>query len=73
MKYLVLFAFIAIITSLVTALFFMMKKSTDGKTRGQKMALALAVRVGISILLFASILIAWKLGFINPTGIPDGR
>ncbi len=73
MKYLVLFAFIAIITSLATALFFMMKKSTDGKSRGQKMALALAMRVGISLLLFISILIAWKLGYIHPTGIPDGR
>lgn len=73
MKYLVLFAFIAIIASLATALFFMMKKSSDGKSRGQKMALALAMRVGISILLFASILIAWKLGYIHPTGIPDGR
>ncbi len=73
MKYLVLFAFIAIISSLATALFFMMKRSTDAKSRGQKMALALAMRVGISILLFASILIAWKLGYINPTGIPDGR
>lgn len=72
MKYLVLFAFIAIIASLATALFFMMKKGSDGKTRGQKMALALAMRVGISILLFASILIAWKLGYIHPTGIPDG-
>lgn len=73
MKYLVLFAFIAIVTSLATALFFMMKKSTDGKSRGQKMALALAMRVGISVLLFACILVAWKLGYIHPTGIPQGR
>lgn len=73
MKYLVLFAFVAIIASLATALFFMMKKSADGKSRGQKMALALAMRVGISVLLFASILVAWKLGYIHPTGIPDGR
>ena len=72
MKYLVLFAFIAIITSLAAALFFMMKKSTDSKSRGQKMALALAMRVGISILLFSSILVAWKMGYIHPTGIPDG-
>jgi cytochrome b561 len=73
MKYLVIFAFIAIISSLATALFFMMKKSTNGKSRGQKMAFALAMRVGISVLLFATILIAWKLGYIHPTGIPDGR
>ena len=38
--------------------------------RGQ---LALAMRVGFSILLFVSILAAWKLGYIQPGGIPAGR
>jgi hypothetical protein len=37
------------------------------------MAFALALRVGISILLFVSILLAWKLGYIQPTGIAPGR
>jgi hypothetical protein len=37
------------------------------------MALALAMRVGISVLLFCSILLAWKLGYIHPTGIPAGK
>ncbi len=73
MKYLVLVAFLAIIGSLGAALFFMMKKSSNGKSKGQKMAMALAMRVGISILLFASILVAWKLGYIQPTGIPSGK
>jgi hypothetical protein len=36
------------------------------------MALALALRVGVSILLFACILLSWKFGFIQPTGIPQG-
>ena len=73
MKYLVLLAFIAIIGSLGAALFFMMKKSSSGKSKGQKMATALGMRVGISILLFLSILLAWKLGYIQPTGIPSGQ
>jgi hypothetical protein len=73
MKYLVLIAFIAILASLATALFFMMKSKDSGKTRGQKMAFALGLRVAISILLFASILLAWKLGYIQPTGIAAGR
>jgi hypothetical protein len=73
MKYLVIIAFIAITASLATALFFMMKSNNNGKTRGQKMAFALGMRVGISILLFSSILLAWKLGYIQPTGIPSGQ
>lgn len=73
MKYLVILAFVAIIGSLGTALFFMMKNDANGKTRGQKMARALAMRVGISILLFICILVAWKLGYIHPTGIPAGQ
>ncbi|MDO9199492.1 twin transmembrane helix small protein [Rhodoferax sp.] len=73
MKYLVILAFFAIIGSLGTALFFMMKNDANGKSRGQKMARALAMRVGISILLFACILAAWKLGYIHPTGIPSGQ
>ncbi|MEN9375389.1 MAG: hypothetical protein RL710_546, partial [Pseudomonadota bacterium] len=39
----------------------------------QKMARALAMRVGISILLFACILLAWQLGWIHPTGIAVGQ
>jgi hypothetical protein len=39
----------------------------------QKMAFALAMRVGLSILLFISILLAWKLGYIQPTGIAAGQ
>lgn len=73
MKYLVIVAFIGITASLATALFFMMRSSGSGKTRGQKMAFALGLRVGISILLFTSILLAWKLGYIQPTGIKSGQ
>ncbi len=73
MKYLVIVAFIGITASLATALFFMMRSSSNGKTRGQKMAFALGLRVAISILLFTSILLAWKLGYIQPTGIKSGQ
>lgn len=73
MKYWVIFAFVGIIGSLGAALFFMMKNRASEKSREQKMALALALRVGFSILLFTSILVAWKLGYIHPTGIPAGQ
>jgi hypothetical protein len=36
------------------------------------MATALALRVGLSIVLFICVLISWKMGWIQPTGIPAG-
>jgi cytochrome b561 len=73
MTYLVAIAFIAILASLACALFFMLKDGTDGKRKTSNMARALAFRVGFSILLFICILLAWKLGYIQPTGIPAGQ
>jgi hypothetical protein len=76
MTYLVLIAFIAILASLGSALYFMMQGSghgPDGKPRSGGMARALAFRVGFSILLFLCVLLAWKLGYIQPTGIPAGK
>ena len=72
MTYLVALAFIAILGSLGAAHFFMMKDGADGKRKTSNMARALALRVGFSILLFVCILIAWKMGYIQPTGIPSG-
>jgi cytochrome bd-type quinol oxidase subunit 2 len=73
MKYLVLLAFVAIIASLGSALYFMMNDGKDGKPKTSNMARALAFRVGLSILLFVCILLAWKFGYIQPTGIPAGK
>lgn len=70
MKVLVVVAFVAIIASLGSALFFMMRGSGDDKKRGDNMARALAMRIGLSVLLFICLLVAWKLGWIQPTGIP---
>ena len=73
MTFLVVLAFLAILASLGSALFFMMKDGTEGKQKTSNMARALAFRVGLSIVLFICILIAWKLGYIQPTGIPAGK
>ena len=73
MKYLVALAFLAIIASLGSALFFMMRDGRDGKPKSSKMARALAFRVGFSILIFICILIAWHFGYIQPTGIKPGQ
>jgi predicted benzoate:H+ symporter BenE len=70
MKVIVLLAFVAIIGSLGSALFFMLRDGRDGRPKTNNMARALAFRVGFSILLFLGILAAWKLGYIQPTGIP---
>jgi cytochrome bd-type quinol oxidase subunit 2 len=73
MKYLVVVAFIGILASLGSALFFMMRDGRDGKEKTSNMARALAWRVGLSVLLFVCILISWKLGYIQPTGIKAGQ
>ena len=73
MKTIVLLAFVGILGSLGTALFFMMRDGRNGKAKTSNMARALALRVGLSILLFVCILVAWKLGYVHPTGLPVGR
>lgn len=73
MTYLVIIAFVAILGSLATALYFMLRGGTSQNTKSRNMARALGLRVGVSILLFVCILLAWKLGYIHPTGIPEGR
>jgi hypothetical protein len=72
MKYFVILGFVGIIGALGSALFFMMRGGNDDKQKSNNMFRALALRVGFSILLFACILLAWKLGYIRPTGIPTG-
>lgn len=73
MKYFVIFGFVGIIGALASALFFMMRGSRDDKQKSNNMFVALAMRVALSILLFACILVAWKLGYVQPTGIPTSR
>jgi len=73
MSYFIALAFLAIIASLGSALFFMMRDGRDGKPKTSRMARALALRIGFSILLFVCILIGWKLGYLHPTGIPTGK
>ncbi|MCE2860398.1 MAG: twin transmembrane helix small protein [Oxalobacteraceae bacterium] len=65
MKILVGIAFILIIGSLASALIFLMRD----KGRSNRTVQALAFRVGFSIVLFVMILVAHKLGWIQPTGI----
>jgi hypothetical protein len=72
MSYLIGLAFVAILGALASALYFMLKNGA-GKPKTNHMARALAFRVGFSILLFLCVLLAWKLGYIRPTGLPVGQ
>ncbi len=65
MKILVAIAFLLIIVSLGSALVFLMRD----KGKSNRTVHALALRVGFSVLLFIFILIANKMGWIQPTGI----
>ncbi|MDT3679381.1 MAG: twin transmembrane helix small protein [Burkholderiaceae bacterium] len=69
MKWIVAFAFLLIIGSLASALFFLVRDR--GRTRNTLRALGF--RVGFSVALFAFILFAQYMGWIHPTGIPVGR
>jgi hypothetical protein len=73
MKYIVVFAFLAILASLGSALVFMMRNGRSGSTQSGRMVKALGLRVGVSIVLFVCILIGWNLGYIQPTGIAAGQ
>lgn len=70
MKYLIGFAFVGIIGALTMAGVFMLRDGRDGKAKSGNMMRALAVRVGLSVLLFACVLFSWWAGWIQPTGIP---
>ena len=80
MTYLVIAAFVAIIGSMVVALVAMMRGGSTGAQESESapprknhMARALAFRVGFSVLLFVVVLISYKMGWIQPTGLPMNR
>ena len=63
-------AFFGILAALATALLFMLRGDREDAPKSGRMMRALAFRVGMSIVLFLTILLSWKLGWIQPTGIP---
>jgi hypothetical protein len=65
MKIFVAIAFILILASLASALIFLMRD----KGKSNRTVLALTWRVGLSVALFLLILLCYKLGWIQPTGI----
>ena len=70
MKFIIVIAFVGILGALAMAGVFMLRDGRDGKPKTGNMMRALALRVGLSVLLFACILISYWAGWIQPTGIP---
>jgi len=68
-KWIIVIAFVLIIGSLASALFFLVRDR--GRTRNTMRALGF--RVGFSVALFVFILFAQYMGWIHPTGVPVGR
>jgi hypothetical protein len=64
-KLLVIAALLAIVFSLGSALYHL--SSHQGNPH--KMVRALTIRVGLSVALFVLLLVAWKLGYIQPHGV----
>jgi hypothetical protein len=64
-KILIVLVLVAIVGSLGSALFHLSSKKGDP----DKMARALTVRVGLSLVLFILLMIAWYNGLITPHGL----
>lgn len=75
--WLIALAFFGILASLASALAFMLRRpnttsdtETDEAERARNMFRSLALRVALSVLLFICVLLAWKLGWVQPSGLP---
>ena len=62
----VIVVFIGIILSLASALFLLVH---DGKGETKAMVRALTVRIGLSVVLFILLFVAWAAGWIEPHGL----
>jgi hypothetical protein len=65
--------FAAILVALFAAGIFLIRGGRDGASKSGNMMRALALRIALSVLLFVCILVAWRLGWIHPTGVPLGH
>ena len=61
---------LAVVAALASAGVLMLRKPTTSDPNGARMARALAVRVGLSVAIFLLVLLAYALGWIQPSGIP---
>ncbi|MBL8270460.1 twin transmembrane helix small protein [Steroidobacter sp.] len=64
-KYFIIACLVAIVLTMASGLFYLV---TD-KGESKKMVNALSIRVGLSVLLFLLLLLAWSQGLITPHGM----
>jgi hypothetical protein len=64
-KIVIIACLVLIVLSLGSGLFYLVSDKGESK----KMVTALSIRVGLSVLLFVILLIAWSQGLIKPHGI----
>jgi len=72
-KIVIVIALIAIVAVLVSAGVLMLRKPRDGRQSDARMARALMWRVLLSIGLFVFIMLAWAMGWIQPSSLPLSR
>lgn len=72
MKTLIGLLLVGIVLVLALAGVFMIRDGRDGRPKTSNMMRALALRVTLSVLLVAFILLSYWMGWIRPTGIPLG-
>ena len=73
MKILIVIMLIAIVGVLASAGVVMLRKPREGQVKDARMARTLMLRVLLSIGLFVFILLAWALGWIQPSTLPLSR
>ncbi len=71
--FLVGLAFAAIFGALAFAGVYMIRGGGSNGSKGGDMMRALALRIAVSVVLFIGIVVAWRLGWIHPTGVPLSR
>jgi Mn2+/Fe2+ NRAMP family transporter len=72
-KIVIVIVLIAIVAVLASAGVVMLRKPRNGQATDARMARTLMLRVLLSIGLFVFILLAWALGWIQPSALPLSR
>jgi hypothetical protein len=65
MRAIVIIALIAVVTALFTALVFLYRD----RGHGNRVVIALAIRVLLSMGLIAFLVVSWRMGWITPGGL----
>lgn len=73
MKFAIGIVLILILSALAAAGVAMLRGGREGEPKRHTMMHALAWRIGLSVLLFVCLLVAYWFGWIHPTGLPLNR